>query len=412
MRNNTLLASVILLATVILAVWRESIQPTPLALTPTLTGEIEYCTTCHADLAEISASHPVQTFGCVTCHGGERLALDKDLAHSSLRGGKNPSDLTIVEASCGGEKCHSGSVEQQRNHISRVTTSIQTTYAGAIAQIRYAFGAQPDLVARMGVQAVSASADNTGGLHKGLTAFDSTQETSPALQAFSQNCLFCHLSATPLSGEAYHRWTGCAACHSPSPSLENGPSVHRLTTSIPYTTCNTCHNRGNYDLRDMQFHPRSDQPTDRLHDYYQPIAQFTRCEWTLNCVDCHTRYEVMGDGNLYSNKKEIQYIQCKTCHGTLDELPLTKIIVDPNDLSLKLAFLNPVIDLQIGDTIIVTEHGEELWNIRQTSSGEYEQFSKADGHRFVFSIVKGTACLQKSDKQESRYCHQCHAVSR
>ena len=43
----------------------------PVGITPTLTGQAEYCLTCHADLPEISQSHPVETFGCVLCHGGE-----------------------------------------------------------------------------------------------------------------------------------------------------------------------------------------------------------------------------------------------------------------------------------------------------------------------------------------------------
>ena len=64
----------------------------PIALIPTLTGKVEYCLTCHSDLPEISKSHPVKTFGCVICHGGEPLALDATLAHSTLRGGANPAD--------------------------------------------------------------------------------------------------------------------------------------------------------------------------------------------------------------------------------------------------------------------------------------------------------------------------------
>jgi hypothetical protein len=411
MRRTLLFTLIVLLAIMAFAAWRESRQPKPVEILPTLTGQAEYCLTCHADLPEISPSHPIQTFGCVICHGGERLALDADLAHSSMRGGKNPSDLTVVEASCGGEKCHSGAAGQQRDHIQRVMTSLQATYAGAIANIRYALGAQPDLTARMGIYAVSSLPGHTGGLN-GLVAFDPAQEASPGLQTFAQNCLVCHLSAKPLPGEEYSRWTGCAACHTPTPPADDEKTVHRLTTPISYTRCNACHNRGNYNLRDLQFHPRLDQPTDRLHDYYQPIAQFTRCEWTLDCVDCHTRQEAMGDGNLYSNKKESQYVRCKTCHGTLTELPMTHTISSPDDLALTMASLNPVIDLKVGDTILLTEKGEELWNIRRLPDGSYELLDKASGQRFTFRPVKGTSCQQKPDQQESRYCHQCHAVER
>jgi hypothetical protein len=406
-----ILATAALLLLILAAGWQFLNRPKPLSLTPALTGEPEYCLTCHADLPEISASHPVKTFGCVICHGGERLALSADLAHSTMRGGANPSDFSVVEASCGGSNCHSGGAQDQRDHIQRVLSSIQYTYAGAIANIRYAFGAQTDLTAHQGIFAVERPESTAAtGIHS-LAAFNPTQDTSPGIKKFAQNCLTCHLSAPPLEGGEYYRMTGCAACHSPTTGQDVQKSVHKLTTAISYSQCNTCHNRGNYDLRDMVFQPRTDHPTDRLHDYYQPITQFTRCEWTLDCVDCHTRQEAMGDGNIYSNQKEIQYVQCKTCHGTLSELPKTKTLSDPNDLALRLAFLNPVLDLKVGDTIIVTDKGEPMWNIRQLPDGTYEMYGKATGQRLTFRPVKGSGCLQNPDQQESRYCHACHAVN-
>jgi hypothetical protein len=405
MRRGLLIASLLLFVASGFVLWQQYRTPEPVGIIPSLTGQMEYCLTCHVDLPQISKSHPVETFGCVLCHGGEPLALAADLAHSTMRGGANPSDLSVVEASCGGEKCHSGTPQVNRDHIQRVTTSLQATYAGAIAQVRYAFGAQPDLTARMGAYAID-----------GLIAFDPTVETSPALQSFGSNCLTCHLSAQPMAGDEYNRWTGCSACHSPAPR-EDGTLVHQLTTSMPYTQCDKCHNRGNYSLSDMQFHAREDAPTDRLHDYYQPIAEFTRCEWTLDCADCHTRQEAMGDGHIYNNKKEIQYIRCRTCHGTIDSLPLTYTITDENDLALRLAFLNPVEDLKMGDTILMTDKGEPLWNIRVLPAVEgttptYELFSKATGERFTFKPVMGSTCQQKSDQQEARYCHECHATQR
>ncbi len=162
----------------------------------------------------------------------------------------------------------------------------------------------------------------------------------------------------------------------------------------------------------MTFVERTDIPTKRIEDYYQPIAQFTQCEYTLDCVDCHTRSEAMGDGDLHSNQKDIQYVQCKTCHGTLDELPLTKTLTDPNDVAFRMAFLNPVVDLKLGDTILITEKGEPLWNTRTLPDGTYEMIGKATNQKFNFRPVMGTACEQKPDEQESQYCHECHAVER
>ncbi len=410
MSKPSLFASGILLTIIAFLWWQDSRRPQPIPLTPTLTGETEYCLTCHNDLAEISPSHPVETFGCVICHGGERLALDADLAHSSMRGGGNPSDLSVAEESCGGTNCHSGSEADERNHIQRVMTSVQSTYAGAIANIRYSFGAQPSLTPLLGAIAVQDSSLPSATGISGLAAFVPEHEENPMLQSFGENCLLCHLSATPLEGAAYARETGCAACHTPDVQSFASGEVHQLTTAIPYTQCNTCHNRGNYNLRSMSFDERSDAPSDRLHDYYQPIAQFTQCEYTLDCIDCHTRSEAMGDGDIHPDQASMQYVQCKTCHGTLTKLPLTKTLTDPNDIAFRLAQLNPVVDLQVGDTILMTEKGEPLWNTRVLADGSYELIGKATRQRFTFRPVLGSGCEQNPEEQESSACHECHAV--
>jgi hypothetical protein len=416
-RHILLIGSAFLLVAIGLAWWLETRLPEPVTLTPTLTGETEYCLTCHTDLDEISSSHPVETFGCVLCHGGERLALNADLAHSSMRGGANPSDLSVVESSCGGENCHGGKADDERDHIQRVMTSIQVNYTGAITSLRYTFGAQSDQTPIFGALAVSDTSlpSQTGILH--LDLFDPASETNPSVQAFGEKCLTCHINAAPADGEQYHRYTGCAACHTPalSPLLlgegqGEGEAVHTLTTAISYTQCNTCHNRGNYDLRTMTFVERSDEPVTRSEDYYQPIAQFTQCEYTLDCVDCHTHTEAMGDGDIHATKADIQYIQCKTCHGTLTELPQTETLTDPEDIAFRLAFLNPVVDLQPGDTILVTEQGEPLWNTLILPDGMYELIGKATQQLFTFRPVLGSDCTQEGQDQSSAYCHTCHAV--
>jgi len=402
MRKLLVIASGVLLLTLALAWWLNNRQPKLVELIPTLTNQPEYCLTCHADVQEISPSHPVKAFGCVICHGGERLALDADLAHSTMRGGANPSDLSVVESSCGGGNCHSGSEADNNNHIQRVMTSIQSTYAGAIANIRFTYGAQTDLNAHFGINAITDEHTQSG--ITSLAAFDPASESNPFVQKFGENCLTCHMNAAPREGDTFKRQTGCAACHA--------TGKHTLSTAMPYTQCDTCHNRGNYDLRTMTFIERTDHPTQRLEAYYQPIAQFTQCEYTLDCVDCHTRAEAMGDGDIHSNQKDIQYVQCKTCHGTLVELPLTKTLTDPNDIAFRLAQLNPVVDLKLGDTVLVTEKGEPLWNTNVQPDGTYSMVGKATKQFFTFKPVMGSGCTQNGQDQSSAYCHECHAVKR
>jgi hypothetical protein len=406
-------------------------QTRPVRLVPTLTGEPEYCLTCHQGIEEISPAHPVEVFGCVRCHGGNRLSLDVDAAHEGLLGGGNPSDFGVVEQACGGTDCHSGSAEENRDHIGRSMTSIQSTYAGAIAAVRYAFGAQPDPTARYGVNSVDDSMITADTGVASIAAFASiVEEDPPAVQKFEMACLTCHLGSEARPGAGFQRLTGCAACHSPSnlggtyvgddptvsQDVSGHASIHRLTTAIPYTQCDACHNRGNHDLVTMTFHERTDLPTDqrasRIEDYYQPIAQFTKCEWELDCIDCHTSGEVMGDGDLHSSKSEVQYIQCATCHGTLEAGPQTMTITDPDDIALQRAHLNPIVDLNVGDTVVVTPRGEALWNVIQQADGTFVMVGKVTQMRYDVPLVKDSGCEQDPDEQQSSACHACHAVER
>jgi|GEM_PF-239972 len=424
-------AAAILLAVVIVAAWgRQASQPPVKEIIPTLTNRPELCLTCHDGIEEISPSHPVATFGCTTCHGGDGMALDANLAHAGMYGGSNPADLSVVNAACGGANCHSGDPATGTDHIQRVTRSVQATYAGAISQVRHAFGAQADLIAQMGINAVQSDQPHSPGAVDALAAFAVSPNDLQPIQKFAVNCLTCHLSAQPIAKPYFYRSTGCAACHvlydngglykGGDPTIsrtEPGhPSLHRLTTAIPYTQCDHCHNRGNYNLPRMTFVERTDLPApatadataQRLAEYYQPIGQYTRCEWELDCVDCHTAQEAMGDGNIYSNQADAQVTQCRTCHGTLTEPPTTMTITDPNDVALRQAQVNGNYSLQVGDRVVVTERGEKLGNVRWEGD-QLVLTMKATGQIYPVPLVEGSSCEQKPDEQASHYCHECHA---
>ncbi len=380
-------------------------------IVPTNTNRPERCLTCHAGIEDMSASHPTAAFGCVSCHGGLPLATTADQAHAGMV--VNPAALDVAQTSCG--SCHPAQVIV-------VQRSLQATYAGAIGHVRRAFGLQPDDTARFGAAAIDH-----------LQAF-ATSESDPApIQSFAQNCLTCHLHSEALAQDYFYRSEGCAACHvlyandglyrggdpTVPQDVPGHPLRHEFTLAISYTQCNHCHNRGNYDLRTMTFLQRDDLPAPeglsdrgrRLHEYYQPIGQFTLCEWELDCIDCHTSREIMGDGVLYDNRAAASYIQCRTCHGTLDALPAGMVITETDVADLTRAELNPYVDLAVGDTVIATERGDAFWHVRQ--EGEtWVLTGKADGARYVVPLVMGSACEQQPDQQASHYCHECHAYDR
>jgi hypothetical protein len=453
---STLLA----LSTLMVALWKEAhpawrqwqleynaqsgVAPIPKqiqAFTPTRTGQPELCLTCHTGIEEISASHPTENFGCVICHGGEPMALDKDRAHSTMRGGKNPSDLSVAAQSCGQIDCHGGYADEEQNHVDRVLKSIQSTYAGGISHVRYAFGAQNTPDARLGLHAV---ADTTRPLPpKAIAELQAFTSQAGAIDSKLGNCLTggCHLGSMPQKTEPYmYRSSGCAACHyqyaddglyrgkdAAIPRDRPGHGItHRFTTAMPFSQCNHCHNRGNYSLKTMAFESRDDLPPARrpvspqiqpegrrLVEYYQPIGKFTRCEYELDCVDCHTGQEAMGNGHIYGSKRDVQYIQCQTCHGTREEKPGTADIRQSNELAMRRAWMNDhAAFLKTGDRVIETSQGELLWSVKEIAPDQFIQIGKVSGKTYNVPLVAGSKCRQDGRTQTSDYCHQCHSVSR
>ncbi|MCC7446454.1 MAG: hypothetical protein IT324_03510 [Anaerolineae bacterium] len=397
---------------ILAAVFIASPQTTIYEMIPTRTGQAERCITCHNGIEPISVSHPTAEFGCVSCHGGERLATTKDEAHANMV--RNPASLDTANQYCG--ECHAA-------QVALVPRTLMSTYAGAIGLVRRTYGLQPDNQAQVAIKPVGE-----------LQAFAVQPNDPRPLHQFADNCLSCHLHAEPTQADYLYRSTGCASCHvlynndglyqgnDPAvPKDKPGyPARHEITTAIPYTQCNHCHNQGNYDLRTMTFLKRTDRPVpvglsaeqSRAHDYYQPIGKFTRCEFELDCVDCHTTQQVMGDGVLHNNRSETRFMECQSCHGTQDKLPTEMTIQDESDPAIRLSRLNPrVDDLKVGATILTTQRGEQLWHVHQ-ENGQWILTSKATGITYTVPLVKGSQCQQKPDQQESHYCHECHAYNR
>ena len=384
--------------------WRD--HPNTITLIPSNTGQPERCLTCHAGIESIGDSHPVEAFGCVSCHGGDRLAVELEAAHTTMV--RNPGDLSVADKYCG--SCHAA-------QTALVPRSLMATYSGAITLVRRAFGLQTDDQAHFATTAIDP-----------LVAFTVNASDPAPIQHFADNCLTCHLSAESIQQPNFYRSTGCSSCHvlydndglykgnDPTiPKDEAGHAkVHEITKQIPYTQCNHCHNQGNYDLRSMTFVPRTDLPAShdlsadiqRLLEYYQPIGQFTRCEYELDCIDCHTKLEVMGDGVLHNNKLDAQYTRCATCHGTIDSLPTQIDVTTAFAAATPSAPLNPN-----ASAVMITDRGEVLPNL-QLVDGQWILTRKVGGMSYNVPLVKGSQCQQNPGEQQSQACHQCHSVDR
>ena len=415
-------------------------------------GKVERCKTCHIGIEEISTSHPSNTFGCSVCHGGNPLSLDESTAHAQMYGGGHPGSLNVASLSCGGTgangvACHAGNHEQAKNEVDLVKTSIMTTKAGELSVVRMMYGFD--------------KTKDVPGLTKGQAAYlyPNPLQGRPNQGAFQQNCLSqCHQSGgnlpLPVPTDNLHQGAnqsqntsiankniqanGCEVCHALTNSthtyigadttlrtsnLGRG-MVHNLTTQIPYTQCNQCHNQGNHDPLKMSFSVRADLPQvasdwktgdmtwlTRLRDYYLPGEIFARCEVSLDCIDCHTRQDVMGDNKLHTSQYDAVHLQCQDCHGTKETLPQIKKIKDPTDLAFEEQITNPKFPaLQLGDKILITAKGEELPFLRHNGL-DWIQTSRVTGKPFKIPLVYGSKCLQSPTEQGADSCHKCHARS-
>ncbi|MDA8442157.1 MAG: hypothetical protein M0Z55_07255 [Peptococcaceae bacterium] len=400
-------------------------------------GQVERCQTCHMGLEEISTSHPPDTFGCTVCHGGNGLSLDLKTAHADWYGQGHPGRLSVAGLTCGGtgpngQTCHSGNKVQAQNEVDLVKTSLMSTKAGELSFVRRMLGLDP------GTKVPNLA------LGEPASQYPNPLNGGPRQAALQTNCLSqCHQAGglLPLlqKGKTEIPSNGCENCHVLSnpdhtyvgqdvtiSRTEAGLGmVHQLTTQIPYTQCNQCHNQGLHDPIKMKFTPRVDLQqvvkdrqtgnktwSARVKDYYLPGELFAKCEVSLDCIDCHTREDVMGDGHMYTSEYAAVHIQCQDCHGTINSLPLSKKVRSTSDLAFEEGIANPNFPaLVVGDTIGLTHQGEELPYVRQKGQTRYI-VSRITGTKYTIPMVKGSACRQKLTEQGADACHACHqAVS-
>jgi hypothetical protein len=290
---------------------------TPAAL-PLVAGRPEGCLVCHASVTGLGAAHRPDAVGCVSCHGGDAFTLDKARAHVAMD--LIPGNLDTARARCGQSACHP-------TIVPRVDRSVMTTMSGVIAVNRAVFGEPPD--------------DRTPAhvLRLGRSAAD---------QHARQLCASCHLGKPKLAlgpnGEDT-RGGGCNACHlvyGPAalaalatyegnrsrPGVE-APRVHpAISLEIGNGQCFGCHSRSgristSYEGWHEVHEPPAEASSSALPSRFRRLADervFERVvpdihqERGLDCIDCHTANEVMGDGAAHPRKRDQLRVACEDCH--------------------------------------------------------------------------------------------------
>jgi hypothetical protein len=151
-------------------------------------------------------------------------------------------------------------------------------------------------------------------------------------------------------------------------SIDHGepghPMTHTITKANPTEQCLHCHHRGARIC--LSFTGRSQMPprlpsgpgvpgtTDmKFNGNYHYVDEETNprdihFERGLDCIDCHTSKEIMGDHNIYGHMDQATRIDCVTCHGSPTSEPT-----------------------------LVDNDGDPLWNVWRNNDGRTAVKGKA-----------------------------------
>lgn len=364
--------------------FREHTTKRPEQLAVTTAGFVEMCLSCHKD-EKLDSAHDGKVVGCSPCHLGDALAIGKEEAHKGVV--RNPGDLRVAHKTCGVEGCHPSDIHKVKN-------SLMATNRGILATLLYYWGERDTQDADLSVEQLLESG-----------------ETSLAIDYFRKLCATCHLwkQKNDLPGAPAffnEKGGGCSACHYEAPqgaelttvttfeampaTVEQGKEKKKphplIIKKVKEENCIRCHNRsgrigisytGIFEAEGYGTpYEKGGLSSQRLPGdrFYLKIAEDVHHAKKMACIDCHTRDEIMGDGNRYAHYEEALEISCETCHSSAPG---------------------------------VTRKKNELANVEEMD-GKYILYSKIDGSEHPLNPPKEEACNYSGHKRVT--CEACHST--
>ena len=369
------------------------------------------CRSCHGGIEAVSASHT----SCVSCHGGNGATGNREKAHATLRGPGNPSDWRVWDSSCG--SCHP-------YQLGRVKSGLMYTATGMIRNIQLTWEGE----------------DGRSYSSRGVRTFDEqgrSLELRPvgeldnlSGELYRKFCSRCHVGNAVGDVLAAGHAAGCAACHFPynEQSTYEGPDLtvrgrgphsasHRLEPLPGIQVCARCHNRsgrialsyqGLSDGNSGQVPTKNGLPGPvmlsglRNAVHIAPDIHFAK---GLECIDCHTSRDIMGDGYSYANMYFQTEIRCEDCHGGA-EPPHWREIDRENDEAVRES-RNYRIPVRSGMRMILTGKGRPYSNVFVQEGKVWVQ-GKRSGKLHHSKVITGTPehTIVGHGRLE---CYACHS---
>lgn len=361
---------------------------------------------CHHSIEQASAHHQ----SCISCH-------TKDLQEPLHKapGARNPSTSPNWEKSCG--KCHLYQLE-------RVKGGLMYTNRGIIRNIQLTWEGEDGW--EYGSHSVKTY-DADGKLLNLRSVADMNNLSGELYRKF---CSRCHIGIEISDAGGSSHAGGCATCHFPfnenasytgNDTVMKGKSPaassHRIEPLPSTAVCAQCHNRsgrialsyiGLYDGNNSHVPTRQGQSGpvqlsgNRNAVHIQPDVHASA---GMDCIDCHTSRDVMGDGYSYRNMYHQVEISCEDCHGGVKPPSYRVVTSDGNEaVRDSRAYQMPV---RPGMKMILTAKGRPYSNVF-VRDNKVLVVGKRSGKLFTSKIVTGTA--EHSVKGHERLeCYACHS---
>jgi hypothetical protein len=370
------------------------------------------CVPCHKGLEPASATHPI----CIDCHSGDSTSQDKNVSHHTLFGPKNPSDPKFWEQTCG--RCHP-------YQLNRVRATIMLTNTGMIKNIQKTWeGEDGKLYSTRPENVFSAK-----GVPLELKGVSQLNNLSGEL--YRKFCSQCHVGIQADRKYAANHTSGCAACHFPYNDIAayqgddltvkgKGPysATHRLAALPGNDVCLRCHNRssrmaftyqGLYEDNTSLVPTRNGLPGPRIFSGARNITYITEdIHFTkgMDCIDCHTSRDTMGDGYAYENAYHQTETRCQDCHGSGSKQPVFQTIVRENDEAVRES-KSYATKMRPGMKMIITGKGRKYSNVFYESGNVYV-LSKRTGKLHQSPVITGTP-EHTIAGHERLECYTCHS---
>jgi hypothetical protein len=377
-------------------------------------GDGSTCAECHRGLELASETHPE----CISCHGGNPLAPAVKASHRGMFGPKNPADPKYWEKTCG--KCHPYQLARVRANLMYTNTGMikntQATWEGRDGQLYSTRGETVHDATGNPLELKSvAQLDNLSG------------------ELYRKFCSLCHIGIDSNQVWSGSHASGCAACHFPYNDnatyqgrdrtvKDKWPhsASHEIAKLPDNKVCFRCHNRsgrialsyeGLNDGNNSLVPTRQGEPGPQIISGVRNVTRIQadiHHEKGLECIDCHTSRDVMGDSYAYENMYLQTEIACEDCHGSASERPRITEISRENDEVLRESAHYPRRMLQ-GEAMVLTAKGRKYSNVF-LDEGKLWLQGKRSGKLHESKVITGTPEHTVAG-HERMECYACHSRS-